>query len=141
MKNQELYHKYQKKLTKLVHDYNKALDKDDLWRGRFHTLQVRSRWESFDDGSGGLIHAVIRCFDKKTRKYKDFTFIYAPYLSTLYWHYSMDILNHFIVEDINPWKNDNPREDTTDYTKIHDYKLNNNSNKHLSISLYQLVDY
>ena len=140
MKNRELYHKYQKKLTKLIHDYNKAIDKDDLWHGRFHTLQVRSRWKSFDDGSGGLIYAIIRCFDKKTRKYKDFTFTYAPYLSTLHWHYSMDILNHFIVDDIDAWK-DNPREDTTDYTKIHDYKLNDNDNAHLSISLYQLIDY
>ena len=103
MNNGKLYKQYQRKFTKFVRAYNKSLNKDELWKGRFQAFQIRSRWEEFDDGSGGILHAVIRCFDKKTRKYKDFTFSYAPYYSTLHWHYGMDILNHFIVEDINVW--------------------------------------
>ena len=140
MKSKKLYKKYQRKFTKLIHKYNKAIDEDELWLGRFHMAQVRSRWEYFEDGSGGILHAVIRCFDKKTRQYKDYCFEYAPWMSTIHWHIQMDILNKFIVEDIDVWKeNPNPREDKRDWTKINDYKLDDNSDK--NVSIWQLQKY
>lgn len=142
MRLKNLYKKYQRQFTNLIHQYNKAIDEDDLWLGRFHMLQVRSRWEYFEDNSGGILHAVIRCFDKKTRQYKDYRIEYAPWMKTIHWHIQMDILNKFIVEEIDVWKeNLNPREDIRDWTKVNDYKLDDNSNECLSISMWQLQKY
>lgn len=142
MKLKNLYKKYQRQFTNLIHQYNKAIDKDDLWLGRFHMLQVRSRWEYFEDNSGGMLHAVIRCFDKKTRQYKDYCIEYAPWKTTMHWHIQMDILNNFIVKDIDVWReNPSPREDRKDWTKVNDYKLTDNSDKCLFYSLHQLQKY
>ena len=142
MKSKKLYRKYQNNFTKLIHEYNKAMDEDELWLGRFHILQVRSRWEYFEDGSGGILHAVIRCFDKKTRQYKDYCTEYAPWMRTIHWHIQMDILNKFIVEDLDVWKEKpNPREDVRDWTYINDYKYDGNSNEDLSISIWQMQKY
>lgn len=138
--NHKMFKTYQKKFTKLIHGYNKALDEDDIIRGRFHVLQIRTRFEEFDDGSGGILHAVVRCFDKKTRQYKDYCFKYAPWFSTLHWHFSMDIINKFIVEDVQ-WDIREAQKDKTDYLSIKDYKFDDNDNKHLAISLYSLVNY
>lgn len=142
MRLKKRYKKYQRKFTKLIQQYNKAIDKDDLWLGRFHMIQIRSRWEAFDDNSGGILHAVIRCFDKKTRQYKDYFITYAPWMRTIHWHIQMDILNQFVVEDIDVWKeNPNPRKSVKDWTKINDYKLDKNSNEDLFFSTWQLQKY
>lgn len=142
MKLTKKYKQYQNKFTKLIHKYNKALDEDDLWLGRFHILQVRSRWEWFDDNSGGILHTVVRCFDKKTRQYKDYCVQYAPWMRTINWKIGMEILNNFIVDVINVWdETPNPRESVKDWTNINDYKTDNNDNEHLSLSLYILQSY
>lgn len=142
MKLEKVYKRYQNKFTKLLREWNKALDKDELWLGRFHILQIRSRWECFDDESGGILHAVVRCFDKKTRQYKDYCIQYAPWMHTINWKLGMEIINTFIVEDINVWKeNPNPREDVQDWRNINDYKLDGNSDKDLSISTWTLQKY
>ena len=142
MKLTKKYKQYQNKFTKLIHKYNKALDEDDLWLGRFHMLQVRSRWEAFEDNSGGILHAVIRCFDKKTRQYKDYCVQYAPWMRTINWKIGMEILNNFIVDVINVWdETPNPRESVKDWTNINDYKTDDNDNEHLSLSLYILQSY
>lgn len=142
MKLEKVYKRYQNKFTKLLREWNKALDKDELWLGRFHILQIRSRWECFDDESGGILHAVVRCFDKKTRQYKDYCTEYAPWMHTINWKIGMEILNTFIVEDIDVWReNPNPREDVQDWRNINDYKLDGNSDKDLSISTWTLQKY
>ena len=66
-KNYRLRKKYQRNFTKLVRKYNKAIEDDDLWQGRFVCRQIYSRWENFDDGSGGILYTVVRCVDKQTR--------------------------------------------------------------------------
>ena len=142
MKLTKKYKQYQNKFTKLIHEWNKTLDEDELWLGRFHILQIRSRWEDFEDGSGGILHAVLRCFDKKTRQYKDYCIEYAPWMNTIQWKIGMEIINTFVVEDIDVWKEKpNPRESIQDWTKINDYKLDKNSDKDLSISTWVLQKY
>ena len=142
MKLTKKYKQYQNKFTKLIHKWNKSLDEDNLWLGRFHILQVRSGWEWFDDNSGGILHTVVRCFDKKTRQYKDYCVQYAPWMRTINWKIGMEILNNFIVDVINVWdETPNPRESVKDWTNINDYKTDDNDNEHLSLSLYILQSY
>ena len=134
---------YQRKFTKLLRKTNQVIKEDDLWLGRVEVRQISSRWEEFEDGSGGILHTVLRCIDKKTRQYKDYCLEYAPWMHTIYWKISMEILNTFFVEDLDVWRTGNPREEVQDWTKV---PIDTKALEHtkwcdLAISLYQLVKY
>lgn len=140
----ELYKRYQNKLNAIVKEANKSLDEDNLWMGRFQVRQIRSRFERFDDNSGGILHTIFRVVDKKTEQYKDYVIEYAPWLSTFYWHFSMDILNDFVVECLDVWRKEKPREEIKDWTNVEipEYIFNKRtSNKWVTHSLYQLTPY
>ena len=134
---------YQRQFTKLLRQANRVIREDDLWLGRVEVRQINARWEEFSDGSGGILHTVLRCIDKKTRQYKDYILEYAPWMNTINWKISMDILNTFFVEDLDVWHTGNPREEVQDWTKIPvDIKaLEHTKWRDLVISLYQLVKY
>lgn len=134
---------YQRQFTKLIRRTNKAIREDDLWLGRVEVRQIGVRWEEFEDGSGGILHVVLRCIDKKTRQYKDYCLEYAPWMRTINWKISMDVLNKFFVEDLDVWRTGNPRDEVFNWTKISvDPKaLEKTKWSDLSISLYQLVKY
>ena len=135
---------YQRQFTRLLRRTNKAIKEDDLWLGRVEVRQISSRWEEFEDGSGGILHTVLRCIDKKTRQYKDYCLEYAPWMNTINWKISMEILNKFFVEDLDVWRTGNPREEIQDWTKVPvDPKALEHTKwrRDLSTSLYQLVKY
>lgn len=143
-KSKRKYKAYKNKFAKLIKEYNKAIINDDLWRGRFEMRIIRSRWEWFEDDSGGILHNVIRCFDKRTEQYKDFFIEYAPWIRSIHWHIGMDILNTFIVEDIDVWKNEKPRTDEKqDWSKVKipEYLLRFNSDKAITYGYCRLVKY
>lgn len=135
--------KYQQKFTQLLRETNDAIKNDELWLGRVEVRQISARWQRFSDNSGGILYAVLRCIDKKTRQYKDYCIEYAPYIRTMKWKISMDILNTFFVEDLDVWRTGNPREEIFNWNKIPvDPKaLEHTGWKDLSISLYQLCKY
>jgi hypothetical protein len=141
--NNNMRKQYQRKFTKLLRKTNKVIREDELWLGRVEVRQISARWEEFDDGSGGVLHTILRCIDKKTRQYKDYCFEYAPWRVNLYWHISMDILNKFFVEDLDVWRTGDPRNEIQDWTKvpIDPKALEKTKWQDLSISLYQLCKY
>ena len=144
MKKKKFKHRYQSKFNKLIKEMNDAIAKDDLWLGRVEVRQIITRFEIFEDGSGGIIHAILRCVDKKTQQYKDYVIEYAPWMHTIYWTLSMDVLNKFFVEDIDVWRTGDPRNERYDWTKIKvpDKVFNERkSNKWLAKSLYQVMSY
>ena len=123
MKN-KLRRSYQRKLNKVVKDMNENIANDDLWKGRFVFHIMATEFEKFSDGSGGLLHAIIRGYDKAEGYYKDYIIAYAPWL-----HYSdIDVWrigNGFITEDSGTYKNGNPfkdKENIPDYTKVKVHK-------------------
>ena len=79
----------------------------------------------------------------QTKQYKDYCIEYAPYIHTMTWKISMDILNKFFVEDLDVWRTENPRNEIFDWTKVSvDPKaLEKTKWCDLSISLYQLCKY
>ena len=143
MAQNKMRKQYQRSFTRLLRETNKAIKEDELWLGRVEVRQISARWEEFEDGSGGVLHAVLRCIDKKTRQYKDYCFEYAPWRVNLHWHISMDILNKFFVEDLDVWRTGDPRNEIFNWNKIPvDPKaLEKTKWKNLSISLYQLCKY
>ena len=60
--------KYQRKFTNLLREANNAIKDDELWLGRVEVRQISARWQRFEDNSGGILYAVLRCIDKKTRQ-------------------------------------------------------------------------
>ena len=143
LENNNMRKQYQRGMTKLLRKTNKVIKEDDLWLGRVEVRQISARWQEFEDGSGGILYTVLRCIDKKTRQYKDYCFEYAPWITTIYWTISYDILNDFFVEALDVWRTANPRDEIQDWTKVPiDAKaLEHTKWRDLAISLYQLVKY
>lgn len=115
----KLRKRYQRALNRAIKDLNKNIAGDNLWKGRFYFFQKDARWEEFSDGSGGLLHAYIRGYDKATGYYKDFSLEYAPFLSFNAWHI-WSFGNAFITEDVRVWE-ENPRPSIAgakDWTKV-----------------------
>ena len=143
MAQNKMRKEYQRQFTKKLREANRAIREDNLWLGRVEVRQISARWEEFSDGSGGILHTILRCIDKKTQQYKDYCLEYAPWIRTMNWKISMDILNKFFVEDLDVWRTGNPRDEIQDWTKIPvDPKaLEKTKWRDLSISLYQLCKY
>ena len=143
MAQNKMRKEYQRQFTQKLREANKVIKEDDLWLGRVEVRQISARWEEFEDGSGGILHTILRCIDKKTRQYKDYCLEYAPWMRTINWKMSMDILNKFFIEDLDVWRTENPRDEIFDWTKIPiDPKaLKKTKWRDLSVSLYQLCKY
>lgn len=143
MAQNKMRKEYQRQFTQKLREANKAIREDDLWLGRVEVRQISARWEEFEDGSGGILHTVLRCIDKKTQQYKDYCLEYAPWMRTINWKMSMDILNKFFVEDLDVWGTENPKDEIFDWTKvpIDPKALKRTKWRDLSISLYQLCKY
>lgn len=143
MAQNKMRKEYQRQFTRKLREANKVIREDNLWLGRVEVRQISARWEEFEDGSGGILHTVLRCIDKKTRQYKDYCLEYAPWMRTINWKISYDILNKFFVEDLDVWRTENLRDEIFDWTKVSiDPKaLKRTKWRDLSISLYQLCKY
>ena len=143
MAQNKMRKEYQRQFTKKLRETNRVIREDNLWLGRVEVRQISARWEEFEDGSGGILHTVLRCIDKKTRQYKDYCLEYAPWIRTMNWKISYDILNEFFVEDLDVWRTGNPRDEIFDWTKtpVDPKALKRTKWRDLSISLYQLCKY
>ena len=103
----KLHKKYQRLFTKELKYINNSLKKDDLWKGRFYVMQRKCSFYDFPDQSGTVMTIHLRCYDHITNYYKDYVIDYAPYYPTNLWKLHMDIMNTFIVKNLNIWKDCN----------------------------------
>ena len=114
-RKREMRVKYKKAFNKLMKKFNKNIENNKLFKGRFVVHQMYSDFDRFDDNSGGVLYTVIRFIDKKTGYYKDYGLCYAPYLNNYkFW----ELGNIFITEEAKVWEYSNPYKDNTDYRKI-----------------------
>ena len=60
--------KYKRAVNKLIRDFNKSMEEDWLWNGRFKILQKQAIFEPFSDHSGALYIVNLVIVDKKTGK-------------------------------------------------------------------------
>lgn len=111
--------KYHKRAMKMIRRLNKNIANDNVWHGRFIAMNKAEQWVKFNDNSGGILYIIVRMYDKKTKKYRDYRWEYMLNSRFNAWHISMDIGNNFVVEQIDAWnENPDPREDITDYNKV-----------------------
>ena len=62
--------KHQRAMNRLVREFNKTLEQDDLWCGRFVIRQVGSpQWHRYDDGSGAELFVHLKFIDRCTGRY------------------------------------------------------------------------
>lgn len=102
--------KLQRKVNAVVRKQNKALEDDNLWRGRFVVRQKQAVIQEYSDKSGWYGHFVMTVYDKKTGLYKDEIFNDWDFLHTgwkFFW-----FVNDFIVKDVKVWEeNPSPRDE------------------------------
>lgn len=111
MKNR-LRKKMQRELNKYIRDFNKVIEQDELWLGRFVIVQKGSTFEQYDDHSGGILYANLRMIDKATGYYRDFHYDYSgPYRLWYIWEFG----NKFVTEYCGAW--DNGRPEAVDYRR------------------------
>ena len=110
----KLQKKAQKTINKSVHALNKNVLNDYLWRGRFYAHQVCSKWDKFDDNSGGELSVLIEYQDKKTGLFKRF-WANNYNIGWKLWEEG----NNFIVLDSHVWDDiDLVKNDKTDWSKV-----------------------
>ena len=62
--------RHQRAMNQLVRRFNKSLEQDELWRGRFKISQMRdSQWWHYEDGSGAELYVCLVFIDQCTGKY------------------------------------------------------------------------
>ena len=104
--------KHQRAMNRLVRSFNKALEQDDLWCGRFVIRQVYSpQWYRYEDGSGAEYVVHLKFIDRCTGRY------YIAADNVNHWRglyavgYSVwEKMNWFIVEHCNVWDEPLARE-------------------------------
>ena len=106
--------KHQRKVTRAIRTMNKDIEQDKLWKGRFFARTLKTSFRIYPDKSGAVIYVLLQFCDKKTGITRVEWFDeWGIMRRKMFWS-----MNDFIVNYCDVWKNDNPKEDKTDYTKI-----------------------
>ena len=116
--------RHQRAMNRLVHSFNKALEGDDLWCGRFVIRQVYSpQWQQYDDGSGAELFVHLKFIDRCTGRY------WIAAYDVNQWrgfngsgYYLWEITNWLITQHWDVWKEDFARE--RNYNAWRDYNKN-----------------
>lgn len=105
-KHQHWFNRYCRKV-------NKSIENDDLWLGRFYIDQKATQMHWFDDGSGGIMYALIVMHDRKTGRTKEKWYDGLDMEWKFWWDF-----NNFIIEDCKVWEEQpDPRDNRIDYRK------------------------
>ena len=95
--------RHQRAINKLIRDANKAIEKDDLWFGRFYVSQVYSpQWHIYEDGSGAEYFVHLKFIDKCTGREYICADIVNHWCSGNGWRL-WEKMNWFIVEHCDVW--------------------------------------
>lgn len=110
----------QRKVNRLVREMNKAIEKDELWLGRFYARQTQSYWIEYDDHSGGNLLVYLVFYDRKTGKtLTDYFHYFSGGSDIISSNYLYRAMNSFIVDYCKVW-NANPApsyQNAINYTK------------------------
>lgn len=104
---------HQRWLNAYIRMWNKVIEDDDLWMGRFVVEQKRTHMHWFDDNSGGILYCHLQFRDKKTGRTKDWYTSALEVDHQLGWKF-----NEFIVNDCAVWEKENPRQERKDYRNV-----------------------
>ena len=109
--------KEQRRLNKNIKTWNKSLNKDNLWQGRFQLRQTARYVARYEDGSGFEIWYDIAIVDKRSGNY--IVVRASQWQIENGWRFWSQV-NNFIIKDVKVWDEvPSPRdkEFVKDYTK------------------------
>ena len=109
--------KHQRKMNRYVRELNKNIENDELWQGRFVMFQTRSQFVHFQDGSGAYLTVELCLYDKKTKQYKLVRGEVNSWVCPGPWRLFC-AMNNFIVEDVDVWRKEDPRNEKKDYRSV-----------------------
>lgn len=101
---------HQRALNRAIRAFNKSLEKDDLWCGRFMVRQYDSpQWRRYEDGSGAELWVKLKFIDRATGRY------YVGAHSVNEWIFGGGsrvwyLMNWLITEHWDVWKEPLARE-------------------------------
>lgn len=98
--------KYQRDVNKFVRVWNKLIEEDWLWNGRFYLRQQQASFQPYEDHSGASFDVLLQLIDRKTGRSQTKWFDNYTITSHLgYW------INDCLVEQWRVWdENPNPQE-------------------------------
>ena len=99
-------------INRLVRRFNKALEEDDLWLGRFMVRQTYSpQWIRYDDGSGAELFVHLIFIDRATGRYYVRAYTVNEWRGIYGTGYRLwETMNWLITEHWDVWQEDLARE-------------------------------
>ena len=115
--------KHQRAINRAVRSFNKKLEQDNLWLGRFIVRQYEDspQWRKYEDGSGAELYLKLKFIDRATGRYYVGNHIVNEWLNfngARIWR----IMNWLITEHWNIWQEDFARE--RNYNAWREYNKN-----------------
>lgn len=108
---------HQRAVNKILREMNKNIENDELWMGRFFMRQWARGVVSYEDHSGMYLWLEIRLYDKKTKKYLQW-FCDSHDVTGFNGYKVWQKMNDFIVEDLDVWHNEDPRNEKYDWRAV-----------------------
>ena len=103
---------HQRAMNRLVHRFNKALEEDDLWLGRFMVQQIYCpQWHKYEDNSGAELFVHLKFIDRATGRYYVRAYTVNEWRGVYGTGYRLwETMNWLIVEHWDVWQEDLARE-------------------------------
>ena len=103
--------KHQRAINRAARSFNKQLEQDNLWLGRFIVLQYEDspQWRKYEDGSGAELYVKLKFIDRATGHYyvENHTVNeWCNFNGARIWR----IMNWLITEHWDIWQEDFARE-------------------------------
>lgn len=95
--------RHQRRLNQAFRNMNNAIEKDNLWKGRFVAKQKATYFQSYEDNSGHFMIVVYNFLDKETGYISRDYYARANELTFLNGNKLFREMNDFIVLDCNVW--------------------------------------
>lgn len=96
--------KIQRHINKMIRDLNRAVERDDLWRGRFYCKQTDIAFANAEDGTYTHAAVGVEFIDRKSGKAMHHIFRKEDLMGTAWrlW----ERMNYFITEWCEVWSED-----------------------------------
>ena len=108
---------HQRAVNKFIRSLNKALEEDELWKGRFYCRQTSTAFEVYFDRSGGILHFRLRFYDKQKKEYFD---VPGWFDSGIFFRsHICEIANDYIIYITKVWDEHPTRDTTINYRGVH----------------------
>ena len=103
--------RHQRAINQLVRSFNKRLEQDDLWLGRFVVRQYEDspQWRKYEDDSGAELWVKLKFIDRATGRYyvgNHTVNEWRSFNGSRIWR----IMNWLITEHWDIWQEDFARE-------------------------------